>query len=300
MRSLSLARPAWWRPWAATAVVALAIGYVFSSPARAAVVYYYPGTGMLTLDNNGADYSQTSGTPTLGSVQIYVAATSDLPATLDPLSDWTSQIVKGSSGDYMSWDFIQAEQSTDALAQGVYNLAKLPANLPPSAFGYYYHSNIPPPNGVTYSHGPADSSGAVEFGNIQGGALAPDIVYLQRVVPSQNTWTGPVNGSWNTAGNWSLSHAASSSETASFTNTSLAGTVTLDHNQSAGSLWFDSSRPLYHRGGLRRLHADPRQYGDDLDRRRTARDLRALALTSGGSLTVDAEPAGNVAPPARG
>ena len=221
----------------------MAAGCMCFSPAHAAVVSYYPGSGLLQLDNNGADYSAT-----LGSFQIYLASTANLPSTLDPVWDWTSQIVSTTTGglaggNSIDWDN-NSSVSNDVLPAGVYNLAQLAPGLSASAFGYYYHSNVPPPKGSTYSFGPADSAGAVEFGGIQGGAAVPDIVYTQRVVPSQNTWSGPAGGgSWNTANNWSLSHSASSGETASFTNTSLAGTVTLDHNQAAGSLWFNSSNP---------------------------------------------------------
>jgi autotransporter-associated beta strand protein len=282
--------------WAAAAAVALAVGGIGASPARGAVVTYYPGTGLLTLSDSGA-----TDTSNLGSLQIYLASTSCLPSggTVDTLQDWTSQVVSTGlvGGDYLEWDN-NYQVSNDYLQPGIYNLAQLPTGLSALAFGYSYHTSFPPP-GTTVSYGSGDTVGAVEFGLISGGAPSPDIVYMKRVVPSQNTWSSTSgSGSWNKAANWSLSHAAASGETASFTSLTTAGAVTLDHAQSAGSLWFDSSNPFTIASGSGAF---------TLTLSNTATiwidaglNVISAPLAISGSLTVDAEPAGNVAPASTG
>ena len=277
-------------------VVALAIGSLCCRPAAAAVVYYNAGSGLMTLINSGANY--TAG---LGTVQIYVASSAYLPSSLDPLTDWTSQIVSTSTGgnaggNYMGWSFVQAEQNTDALPAGVYNLATLPGGLSPSDFGYYYQTTFPVLQ--TYSFGPSDTSGAVEFGNIQGGAATPSIVEVSRAVPSEVDWTAAGNGAWATATNWTVAGGSTqrvphSGDTATFDNGSgTSASISLAGNQTAGSLWFNSGSTVYTiaQGG-----------GGSLTLSNTATiwvdaglHTIAVPLALSGSLTVDTEPAGNV------
>ena len=277
-------------------LVALAIGSLCCSPATAAVVYYNAGSGLMTLSNSGANY--TAG---LGTVQIYVASSAYLPSSLDPLTDWTSQIVSTStggnaSGNYMGWSFVQAEQNTDALPAGVYNLATLPAGLSPSDFGYYYHSTFPFP--LTFSFGPSDTSGAVAFGNIQGGAATPSIVEVIRAVPSEVDWTAAGNGAWATATNWTVAGGSTqrvplSGDTATFNNGSGTGaSISLTASQTAGSLWFNSGSTAYtiaQGGGGSLTLSDTATIWVD-----AGLHTIAVPLALSGSLTVDTEPAGNV------
>ncbi len=206
----------------------------FSAAARAAVVNYYPGTGQLALDDSGVNY-----TPGLTVVDVYMtpAPSSGLVGITTVSSTWTATYLTANGATGGQW--ADSNVSSDVLnPAGIYTLANLPAGLSALSFGASYSHQ-----GKTTSNGPGDTVGAVVFTTTAGGALLTDNVHIERAVPSENDWTGPVNGSWNSGGNWSLSHAASSSETASFITPSLAGTVTLDHNQSAGSLWFDSTSP---------------------------------------------------------
>ena len=141
----------------------------------------------------------------------------------------------------MNWD--NSGGTNDAVPQGVYLLAVLPAGLTSSAFGFYGQTG-PPTHRTTYSYGPGDTSGAVILGNYVTGGLTYPAVNVERTVPSPNTWTDAGGGtSWTTTNNWSLSHSANAGETACFTIAGLPGTVTLDGNQTAGSLWFDSTTP---------------------------------------------------------
>ena len=92
------------RPWAAAVVIALAVGTLVASPAPAAVIDYYPvatgswAAGSLVLDDSGANYSYdpTSGSPSLGSIQIYMQSSANLPTAGNmylPVSDWNDKAV---------------------------------------------------------------------------------------------------------------------------------------------------------------------------------------------------------------
>ena len=172
---IELRRPGWAK---LAAVAALALGSCLARPALATVpvVYYYPGSGLLQLNNTGADYDST-----LGGLEIYVAASADLPSTLPALSDWTSNLFTtgANSGYYMNWDN-NSTKPNDVLPQGIFTLAQLPAGLSTLSFGYSYSKTIP---SIHVNIGSGDTSGAVEFTPIAGGSATPDIVYLQRVVP---------------------------------------------------------------------------------------------------------------------
>ena len=267
-----------WRRWAALA-----------GPARGQVVTYYPGSGVLTLNDSGSNYNST-----LEALNVYVANSAYLPTSgsVSNLSDWSWGVVSTATGgltggDYMDWGS-KSFSSTNVLPQGVYTLAQLPTGLSALSFGYSYHKAIPPLN---YLDGPGDSSGAVVFTTSSGSSIDA-IVNMKRSVPSENDWTGAANGSWNTASNWSLSHSAGSSETAGFVTSALAGTVSLNHNQSAGSLWFDSSSPYT-------IASGSGSYTLTLNNTASIwidAGLHTISapLALGGSLTVDAEPAGNV------
>ena len=87
MVSLFRNRRDWWRPSLVAAVVALALGTVFSAPARAAVIKYYAATGLLQIDNSGPNY-----VPLIGGVEIYVQNSTILSSgatIVTPSSGWT-------------------------------------------------------------------------------------------------------------------------------------------------------------------------------------------------------------------
>jgi fibronectin-binding autotransporter adhesin len=285
--------------WATAAVLVQAAVGLCSSTAHGQVVYYYPGSGVLQLNDSGSNYFAN-----LGSILVYVANTSYLPSggtvmNLSSSSNWTWQVQSagGSGGDYMDWSYTYP--SDTPLPQGVYTMAQLPAGLSALAFGYSY-SQVHPPESFNYGVGDTSSGavGAMEYGSVLGGSTTGSIVTTKRSVPSENDWIGPVNGSWNTASNWSLGHSASASETASFVTASLAGTVTLDRNQSAGSLWFDSSSPYTIASGSGAFTLSLSNTASIWIDSGLHTISAPLALS--GSLTVDAEPAGNVAPTSTG
>jgi autotransporter-associated beta strand protein len=122
------------------------------------------------------------------------------------------------------------------------------------------------------------------------GSIIDAIVNMKRSVPAENDWTGAANGSWNTASNWLLSHSANSGETAGFVNPLLAGTVSLNHNQSAGSLWFDSGSPYTIASGSGGYTLTLSNTADIWIDAGVHTISAPLALS--GSLTVDAEPVG--------
>ena len=277
------------RPVLLLATMVAAGLFIASAESPAAVVEYYPGSGQMKLDNSGLNYS-----PTLGVVQIFLPAPPAL-SSLDVVSDWKAYSNNTGSLKDIEWDG-NLGTSSDALPQGVYPLTTLPAGLIAANFGYSLTYR-----GATYTHGPNDTLGAVSFDDIQG-INGPDsalsAVQIMRTVPSQNDWTGPAGGAWSSAGNWTLAGSSTqrvptSADTATFSNTALAGTVNVSGAQTAGSLWFDSNSPYTIAGGA----------GSALDLSSTAAiwidaglHTIAVPLALTGSLTVDAEPSSLVAP----
>ncbi len=117
-------------------------------------------------------------------------------------------------------------------------------------------------------------------------------------VPSEDDWTGPACGAWSTSGNWTLAGTTTqrvprATDTASFVNPALAGTISLSGTQNAGSLWFDSSSPYTLSGGSTAALA--------LSSTGTiwigaGEHTIAAPLVITGSLTVDAESSAIVGP----
>ncbi len=129
-------------------------------------------------------------------------------------------------------------------------------------------------------------------------AITSDVVHLGRAVPSQINWTGASDTSWSTAADWTVAGGATQrvplpGDTPTFNNPALARTVNLNGSQTVGSLWFNSSNSYSIAPGS----------GGALALSNTAviwidAGLHTITapLSLGGSLTVDAEPGGNVAP----
>ncbi len=276
-----------WGVWAA--LVAAVLTSALTSAARAQVVTYYPGSGNLILSDSGTNYNSS-----LVGIGVSVASSDCLPTsgTVTQLSDWTCSetAAGGVTGYYMNWGSLNFSPS-DALAQDNYTIAQLPAGLSALSFGYSYHSNFPPP-GSTTTIGPDDTSGAVVFtSNISGNISA--VVNIARSVPSEVDWSGPSSGTWNTATNWTPAGGGAqrvplATDTASFIDPSLAGTVWLSGSQTVGSLWFDSANSYTIAavvgGGTLGLASNANIWVD------AGLHTLSAPLTVSGSLTVSAGP----------
>ena len=142
----------------------------------------------------------------------------------------------------MDYDYTSTAGTNDYLGPNVYNVAQLSAGLSALSFGYSYSQTVP--HKITYTDGPNDTTGAVDFFNILGGTLSQGIVTVQRAVPSQINWIGSGSASWSVSSNWSvvggtLQRVPLSGDTPTFNTT--GGTVNLNANQTVGSLYFNSS-----------------------------------------------------------
>jgi hypothetical protein len=220
------------------------------SSAEAQTVSYSPGSGVLQLNNSGSNYAAN-----LGTIEVYVASPSYLPASLKVINgDWGKQIISttdannNTTGDLMDWYYNTS--TNGALPPGVYTLAQLPTGMSALDFGYSYSYNTGGPHGsqVTINYGAGDTSsgttGAVVFGSVLGGAGTGSVVNVATRVPSEIDWTGPTLGSWGTSADWTVPGSSThrvplASDTPTFN--SAGGTITLDGSQSAGSLWLDST-----------------------------------------------------------
>ncbi len=179
------------------------------------------------------------------------------------------------------------------LATGVYTLATLAPDLGNTAFGFN--------GGSGFNFGGGNTAGSVLLGD-SGGQTVPDIVHISQSVPAEIDWTGASGGSWGTATNWTVAGGTTQrvpqpGDTPTFNNLALAGTVNLSGSQSVGSLWFNSSNsytiaPVS--GGTLALGSAATIWID------AGLHTISAPLAMSGSLTVDAQPAGNVAPSSAG
>ncbi len=284
MLRITLISSAAWKPLAVRSMLLAASLLLASAAAVGTEVDYYPGSGLLELNNTGTS---------LGGVTVYLTLPS-LPSnaslavlTGSDSAPWSSNSTPGAGSTTCGEIFWTGNIGTlaDALPQGLFTLTTLPTNLNSSNFGYSYTGG----RGQTYNKSPNDTTGAVSFEDIQSGAATPDIVYIKRSVPLQNTWSGNVSWSWNTPSNWAQSSSAS--ETATFSSLTPSGTVTLDGNQSAGALWFDSSSPYTiaaGSGGTLTLGNSASIWVD------AGSHTIAAPLSLAGSLTVDTEAVNDV------
>ena len=252
---------------------------------RTAIVEYFPNSGLLQLDNTGINY-----VPTLGSLDVYIQ---QWPASisLNTLSDWTSATYNTNTTKHIEWAG-NIGNSSDELAAGVYSLTTLPTNWGNANFG-----NSLDYRGVTYNQGPNNTQGAVLFGDIQGQggpATAASTVQIERTVPSENDWTGPASGAGPRPGNWTLAASPSvnrvpiPTDTASFINPALAGTISFSGSQTAANLWFNSASPYTigtSAGSVLSLSSSAVIWID------AGLHSVAAPLALAGSLTVNAEPA---------
>ncbi len=299
--SLLASRAAWW------GIVVLVLG-VRLQLSSAVEVTYNVNTGVLSLADSGSNYNAT-----LSNLAVYLANSGEfvsqtqLTSVSSPPSNpkaWTDKTVFKAQDIELDWNkfgYSNTSGGLDQLNQGNCTIAQLQTGLSASAFGY----NL----GPGYVNGPNDTTGAVFLGYQAGlgtatvNSSANDIVYIIRSPAGQDNWTGG-NGSWATAGNWTdtsgtIHQLPASTGTPCFLSLAQASTVTLNGNQSAGSLWFDSSNACT---------IAPGTGSNTLTLSNTAtiwidaglHTISAPLALAGGSLTVDAEPAGNVAPASTG
>jgi autotransporter-associated beta strand protein len=228
------------------ALLALAFCGAYVSSAQAQAVNYYPATGVLQLNNSGSNYAAN-----LGSIIVYVENPAYLPSggTINVLNgDWGTQVFSTTDannltrGDLMDWYYNTS--TNDPLPQGVYTLGQLPTGMAALNFGYSYSYTSGPQHTLhTVNDGAGDTSGAVLFGSVLGGPPSGSTVN----VVGEIDWTNAAgDGAWGNSSNWSVPNSGIqrvplSSDTATFANPALAGSITVTGTQSVGSLSFDSS-----------------------------------------------------------
>ena len=270
-------------------MLALLAGGCILSPRQsaAAVVDYNSKSGALTLDDSGANYD-----PALDNFTVYLQNVSPSPLSISGSWSVFTQDTRRAQ-DYSWGSGAGGVLGSYPLATGVYTLATLAPDLGNTAFGFN--------GGSGFNFGGGNTAGSVLLGD-SGGQTVPDIVHISQSVPAEIDWTGASGGSWGTATNWTVAGGTTQrvpqpGDTPTFNNPALAGTVNLSGSQSVGSLWFNSSNsytiaPVS--GGTLALGSAATIWID------AGLHTISAPLAMSGSLTVDAQPAGNVAPSSAG
>ena len=199
MRSNNLNMHNWCRRTRLAVLLLLAGAAVvaYASKTSAAIIYYDPSSGSLTLNDSGANYdSNLQGFV----VNIDFATSSGTlfspSISWSPTASWTASALATSDQVDYSWN---ANRHAAAPTAGIYTLALLPPGLTASAFGY--------DGGAGYPYGPGNTYGAwpysaVTFGD-NTGTNFPDFMHF-RVLPSEVDWIGGVDASWNNTSFWNV------------------------------------------------------------------------------------------------
>ena len=191
------------------------------SPGGIATVSYNPVTGLLTLDDSGANYE-----PPLAALSVYMPSTGTTVVTgmtgdISGSGTWSGRNL---ANHELMWYSNSLGQVT--LPAGDYTLARLATGLPSAAFSG------------------SSALGAVFSTDANGDSNATAVTIAPQV---SGNWTAPGGGTWSTSGNWDTAPnvpgaGGRAGDTATFGSSigSSSATITLDELVALAALAFSN------------------------------------------------------------